>query len=109
MADVTVDLDSIGKRILLGRDNGQAARVHFDLDQYSPDVDRIKLTVSPKISGKSTHVNSSFFLGMFAKDIQSLNTSNAFFSYVDIGEIPDYIQPKIKRAVDIALAEQRFR
>tara|TARA_R110000823_G_scaffold111008_1_gene231245 strand:+ start:1562 stop:1888 length:327 start_codon:yes stop_codon:yes gene_type:complete len=101
---VNIDLNKLTGRVFVGRSNGQAARKHFKLDSYNPkDNTLIFLVPDNTIS-----INSSFFLGLFGRDVQQIGDFKAFFDYVDISRVDDRFKEQLQVAVKRSLGSSNY-
>lgn len=98
-ASITIDLGELPFSSYIGRKNGQMAREKFKLDTYNPSTHKIIL-VTPE---STRSINSSFFLGLFGKDIKKIGSPQGFYDYVDLSRTPPRFHEKIKQSTERAL------
>lgn len=101
---VKIDLRKLTGRVFVGRSNGQAARKHFKLDQYNPKEN----TLCFLVPDDTISINSSFFLGLFGRDVQEIADFNAFFEYVDISDVDERFKEQLQVAVKRSLGSSNY-
>jgi len=92
-----VDLNTYrtsGTLVFAGRDRGQLVRAKSDLDTLDNDADVVEIRIPQELFA----VTSSFFLGMFAKSIQTLGDDGFRRRYLFVGK-------DITRVVDDGIRE----
>lgn len=91
---MTVDLSDRthgGKiRNLSGKEAGEKARKHFDLDK----LDKLDQPILVKIPKDIYNISPSFFCGMFGKSFVSLGEEK-LLSHYQFEEVPEYISEQI--------------
>lgn len=101
---VNIDLKKLTGRVFVGRSNGQAARKHFKLDQYSPKENTLVFLVPDD----TISINSSFFLGLFGRDVQKIADFKDFFDYVDISKVDERFKEQLQVAVKRSLGSSNY-
>lgn len=100
---VSIDLKTLtkpGSRVLIGHENGVAARQHFQLDYLDSGREVVTVVVPQELRS----LTPSFVQGMFAGSVHKLGPTEFFRRYKF--EAPKYIIEDIRSGVDRALADR---
>lgn len=103
-----IDLDHLtdqGKvHNLAGRERGENARAHFDLD----NLDGLEEPVSVKIPDHVYGLSSSFFLGMFSRSIRNAGSQERFLQKYKF-DVTDEVMQQIMHGLSrwSAIADKR--
>lgn len=97
---VNIDFKKLGGPTYIGRDNGEAARREFNLDELENDdaLEKVLVNIPPE----TYNINSSFFLGLFGKSIRKAGSKDEFlksFEFNTNGKNYPVIMRSITRAL----------
>ena len=97
----TVDFSRQGKRVFVGRLNGENARELNNIEA----LDQSDTSVVIKFPDNVRSVNSSFFLGFLETSIKRIGDKNKFLTKYRF-ECPDFIKETLDRYIDRTLRKK---
>lgn len=101
---VNIDFKKLGGPTYIGRDQGEAARESFKLDELESSglLKRVIVDIPPE----TYNINSSFFLGLFGASIRRAGSRDKFLSLFEF-ETHGKNYQVIKRSIERALVAQK--